>query len=118
MGAQTYLIALDLIPETNDKIIAGFLFAPGGFLGRSPNPLRLLAQFGTINENNYLEPVFKGRVDQIQRFDQFFASSRIALCSPTAIRCSACDSIIFALFGFDAPQMNYVSYLNIPLHIV
>lgn len=109
MGSQVGLIALDLVPEINEKFIAAILLAPGGFMARSPNPLRLLSQLGIKNENKYLEPILKGRIDEFAKLNEVLGAPTEAFCTPSAVRCIACDYLIFAIMGFDAPQMNYAS---------
>ncbi len=63
MGATAYFIGLDMIPQLNDKLLAGILLAPGGFLGRSTNPLRLLSALSTlkatdVNSNQSISSIY------------------------------------------------------------
>lgn len=42
MGTTLYCIALDRVPELNDKFYSGILLAPAGFVSRTTSPFRAL----------------------------------------------------------------------------
>ncbi|CAL8080473.1 unnamed protein product [Orchesella dallaii] len=113
MGTTAYFVALSEIPALNDRFIAAFMLSPVAFNGHATNPLRLIAPTLGTGEQYLLDPILRGRIDQQYQLQRLFNVSIADICTPTAMRCGLCANTIFAIFNYDAPQMNYTNLPNI-----
>ncbi len=55
-----------------------------------------------------MDPVFRGRIEKPEELLKLMNASVADFCTPTATRCTICSELLFAIFGYDAPQVNYV----------
>ncbi|CAL8080470.1 unnamed protein product [Orchesella dallaii] len=116
MGTTAYFVGLSERPELNDRIIAAFLFSPVAFIGRANTPLRLLASAAGTAGQYLSDSVLMGKLDSQSGLEKLCPPSLLdpcKFCTPTATRCTVCGYIAFAIFNFDAPQMNYTNLPNI-----
>lgn len=109
MGCAVYAAALAEKPELNDRIYASVFLAPGIFTGHAYNFNTFLTPLLKLNPVglSLLNFVLRGRIDTGSLAN--ILQSRA--CTPTAIRCGICGSVLFFLYGYDAPQINFVSNL-------
>lgn len=108
LGGTVYPVAMSELPRLSSKIYASFLFAPAAFIGHSNHPSRFVAStLGDLGPQGQrlLNLAMGGRFT-----DHIMPSLTLSMtCTPSALRCGVCATILYSSFGYDAPQMRYVS---------
>ncbi|ODM90624.1 Lipase 3 [Orchesella cincta] len=114
MGTTQYFIGLSEIPELNDKIAAGFMFAPIAYVGHMSSVIRLIVPLlGPYAQYEVANLALLGRIQGGGQYRKLFKVSPGDLCDLTATKCGVCDNLVFLLFGYNAGQMNNTELPNI-----
>lgn len=66
----------------------------------------LITQHNTNLQFKVTNSLFYGRVPNAQRIRAAAHVSPGDLCDATALKCGLCDNLMFAIFGYNAPQVN------------
>ncbi|CAL8131293.1 unnamed protein product [Orchesella dallaii] len=110
VGCALYLAGLSEVPNLSEKFKAGFLLAPGAFLGSGENPFvqsQAAVVIGTPLQDLVIKLLGGRQSGEPNPLLSALGLTPDRVCTWSALRCGICDNALFAFYGADAPQLDY-----------